>query len=80
MNAATLRDLYNSTPPILRYTGNGVLAGLDLLLPSLALLAVAAWASWFLRGRQRVLVLFVIAAFWSSRPAVSRALERPAIA
>jgi hypothetical protein len=65
MNAATLRDLYNSTPPILRYTATiGVWLVLYLLLPSLALLAVAAWALWFLRGRQRVLVLFVIAAFW----------------
>jgi len=65
MNATNLRDLYNSTPPILRYTAAiGVWLVLYLLLPSLALLALAAWGLWFFKGYQRFLVLFVVATFW----------------
>lgn len=61
---ATLRDLYNGTPPILLYAAAiGVWLVLYLLLPSLALLALAAWGLWFFKGYQRFLVLLVVATF-----------------
>jgi hypothetical protein len=64
MNAATLRDIYSSAPPILRYSAAiGAWLVLYLLLPGLALLALAAWGLWFFKGYQRLLVLFVVAAF-----------------
>jgi hypothetical protein len=65
MNATTLRDRYKSMPPMLRYAAAvGAWLVLYLLLPNLALLALAGWVVWFFRGYQRLLVLFVVAAFW----------------
>lgn len=65
MSAATLRDIYNRTPPILR---GAIMIGVLLIVyqvfPGFALLALAGLGLWFLRGYQRFLVLFVIATFW----------------
>ena len=65
MSAATLRDIYNRAPPILR---GAIMIGVLLIVyqvfPGAALLALAGLGLWFLRGYQRLLLLFVIAAFW----------------
>ena len=65
MSAATLRDIYNRAPLILRGAIMiGVLLIVYQVLPGAALLGLAGLGLWFLRGYQRFLVLFVIAAFW----------------
>ena len=65
MSAATLRDIYNSAPRTLR---GAIMIGILLIVyqvfPGTALLGLAGLGFWFLRGYQRFLVLFVIAAFW----------------
>ena len=65
MTAATLWDIYNRTPPTLR---GAVAVGVWLIVyqvfPGIALLALAAWSLWFLRGYQRFLVPFVVGMFW----------------
>jgi hypothetical protein len=64
MSAATLWDIYNRTPPTLR---GAVAVGVWLIVyqvsPGIALLALAGGSLYFLRGKQRFLVLFVIATF-----------------
>ena len=62
---ATFWDIYNRAPPTLRGAAAvGVWLILYRFLPGIAVLALAGVSLWFLRGRQRLLVLFVIAAFW----------------
>ncbi len=65
MSAATVWDIYNRAPPTLR---GAFAAGVWLIVyqvsPGIALLALAGVGLWFLRGKQRFLVVFVIATFW----------------
>src|SRR5262249_43178360 len=66
MSAAPLWDIHSRTPPMLRYAIAVVvwLIVYEFFFPSIALLALAAWSLWFLRGYWRVLALFVIGTFW----------------
>jgi hypothetical protein len=65
MSAAPLWDIYNRTPRIVWYAvAIGVWLIVYPVFPGTALLALAGGSLWFLRGKLRFLVLFVIATFW----------------